>query len=74
MAAKKRTKKSRTYENIPELLNYVTLDQYYGLSQSSISKLVMDGKFCNVVKLGRKNMFRKQDVENWISANTIEVA
>ena len=59
---------------IPELLDYITLKKYYGLNKSTISKLVMKGKFTNVVKMGIKNMFRKQDVENWISANTIKVA
>lgn len=59
---------------IPKLLNYETLDKFYGLKKSTISKLVMKGEFCNVVKLGRKNMFRREDVEAWIDSRTIEVA
>ena len=59
---------------IPKLLNYKTLTEHYGLSQSTISKLVMNAKFCNVVKIGRKNFFRREDIEAWIDTNTIEVA
>ena len=58
---------------IPELLNYQTLNKYYGLSQSTMSKLVMVGKFVNVVKVGARNYFRKADVESWIDAQTIQV-
>ena len=58
---------------IPKLLNYQTLYQYYGLKQSTISKLVMLGKFTNIVKIGRKNMFRREDVEAWIEAQTVQV-
>ena len=61
-------------DTIPKLLNYKTLDQFYGLKQSTISKLVMLGKFTNIVKIGRKNMFRREDVEAWITAQTVEVA
>ncbi len=58
---------------IPELLDYKTLTKFYGLKQSTISKKVMNGTFCNVVKVGTKNFFRKADVEQWIKNNTIEV-
>jgi predicted DNA-binding transcriptional regulator AlpA len=58
---------------IPALLNYKTLHKFYGLSQSTISKMVMWGKFTNIVKVGRKNYFRKEDVETWIDAQTIKV-
>jgi len=68
-------KKTRTYpEAIPKLLDYQALKHYYGLFQSTISKLVMHGKFCNIVKVGRKNYFRKEDVEAWIDAQTVVVA
>ncbi len=65
--------KPREHANIPELLNYKTLDQYYGLKQSTLAKLVMVGKFVNIVKIGRKNYFRKAQVENWIDAQTVKV-
>ena len=61
-------------EIIPQLLNYATLHRYYGLNQSTISKLVMLGQFTNIVKIGRKNYFRKEDVEAWIDKQTIKVA
>jgi len=60
--------------HIPQLLNYRTLEEYYGLVKSTTTKLVMLGKFCNVVKIGRKNYFRKEDVEAWIDAKTVKVA
>lgn len=67
-------KKIKVYSDyIPELLNYETLDYYYDLKKSTISKLVMLGQFTNVVKVGRKNYFKKQDVEAWIDAQTIKV-
>ncbi len=58
---------------IPLLLDYKTLTQFYGLNKSTISKLVMNKKFVNVVKFGRKNYFRKEDIEAWIVSNTIVV-
>lgn len=58
---------------VPMLLNYKDLDYYYGLKKSTMSKLVMLGKFCSIVKVGRKNYFRKEDVEAWIDAQTIKV-
>ena len=58
---------------IPQLLNYKTLTLHYGLFQSTISKLVMNGKFCNVVKVGNKNYFKRSDVEKWIDSHTIEI-
>ena len=62
-----------TQEQIPELLDYNGLLKWYNLSKSTISKLVMVGGFTNVVKIGRKNFFRRIDVEAWIDANTIKV-
>ncbi len=59
--------------HIPELLNYRDLEHFYHLSKSTISKLVMTGDFTNIVKIGRKNYFRKSDVEAWIDAQTIKV-
>ena len=59
---------------IPELLDYVGLKTYFGLHKSTISKLVMHGKFTNIVKIGTKNYFRKGDVEAWIDKQTINVA
>ena len=58
----------------PTLLDYKGLETHYGLKKSTISKLVMVGKFTNIVKIGRKNFFRCTDVEAWIDAQTIEVA
>jgi len=63
-----------TVKTTPKLLNYKTLKEHYDLSQSTISKLVMVGKFCNVVKIGRKNFFRREDVEAWLDSRTIKVA
>ena len=59
---------------IPKLLNYVTLKLHYGLHKSTISKLVMHGKFVNIVKVGRKNYFRKEDIEAWIESRTINIS
>ncbi len=61
-------------QTIPELLNYKTLYEHYGLYRSTISKLVMHGKFTPIVMIGNKNYFRKSDVEKWIDAQTVEVA
>jgi len=33
----------------------------------------MKGEFTDVVKVGNKNFFRKENVEAWIDAQTIEV-
>ena len=60
--------------HIPELLDYRSLTKHYGLPKSTMTKRVMNGTFCNVVKVGGKNYFRKADVENWIDSVTIEVA
>ena len=57
----------------PALLNYRTLWQFYGLAKGTMSKKVMNGTFCNIVKIGRRNYFRREDVEAWIDRNTVEV-
>ena len=57
----------------PKLLNYATLWEFYGLHKSTISKLVMLGQFTDIVKIGRKNFFKRENVEEWIDAQTIEV-
>jgi len=58
----------------PKLLDYRGLEEYFGLKKSTISKLVMTGDFTNIVKIGRKNFFRIEDVETWIDSHTIEIA
>ena len=58
----------------PKLLHYQHLWDFYGLHKSTVSKFVMQGKFTNIVKIGNKNYFSRDDVEAWIVANTIEVA
>ena len=65
--------KNISHTTIPKLLDYKALTLHYGLYKSTISKLVMNGKFTNIVKVGRKNYFRREDVEAWIDAQTIEV-
>ncbi len=62
-----------TQTPIPQLLDYKALKLHYGLFKSTISKLVMNGNFTNIVKVGNRNYFRKSDVEAWINAQTIEV-
>jgi len=59
---------------IPILINYKGLEKYFGLKQSTISKMVMHGQFTNIVKVGTKNFFKTKDVMAWIDDNTIEVA
>ena len=68
------TQTQNKQDHIPELLDYNSLLKWYNLSKSTISKLVMLGKFTNVVKIGNKNFFRKADVEAWIDKQTIKVA
>lgn len=65
--------KTTTNNTIPALLDYRTLEQFYGLKKSTISKLVMLGKFTNIVKIGTKNFFRREDVEAWLDKQTISV-
>ncbi len=60
-------------QHIPQLLDYRTLEEYYGLKKSTISKMVMLGTFCNVVRFNGKNHFRKEDVETFIDNNTVSV-
>jgi predicted DNA-binding transcriptional regulator AlpA len=60
-------------ETIPQLLNYKTLREFYGLCRPTIARLVMEKKFTDVVKIGRKNYFRREDVEAWIDSRTIKV-
>ena len=59
--------------NMPILLDYNGLETYYGLKKSTISKLVMNNSFTDVVKVGRKNFFRVSDVELWINKQTIKI-
>lgn len=58
----------------PKLVHYQHIWNFYGLHKNTVAKLVMQGKFCNIVKIGNKNYFRREDVEAWIDAQTIEVS
>ena len=52
--------------HVPELLDYKGLTKYYSLPKSTMSKKVMNNEFCDVIKIGMKNYFRKTDVDAWI--------
>lgn len=65
--------KNLNTQHIPQLLDYRDLEHHYNLKKSTMTKLSMWGRFCNIVKIGTKNYFRKEDVEAWIDAQTIKV-
>jgi len=52
--------------NPPRLLDYKGIKHYFGLSPSTLQKLVMKNKFISIVKVGTKNFFKTSDVETWI--------
>ena len=58
---------------IPLLISYKDLEKYFGLKTSTVSKMVMHGKFTDIVKIGTKNFFKTKDVLAWIDQQTIEV-
>ena len=54
----------------PVLLDYQALWTFYGLHKSTISKMVMLGTFVPTVKVGNKNYFKRDAVEQKIEAWT----
>ena len=61
-------------KELPYLLSYADLERHLGLKRSNTSKLVMRGEFVDVVKVGVKNFFKKDDVLAWINKNTVKVS
>lgn len=57
-----------------KLLTYSQIEKTYGLKKSTMTKLFMHGKFIACIKIGNRNYFEVAQLEQWLKAQTVEVA
>lgn len=57
-----------------KLLTYTQIEKVFGLKKSTLTKMFMLGKFIPCVKIGNRNYFEVEKLEEWIKSRTMEVA
>ena len=58
---------------MPRLLTYSQIEKIYGLRKSTLTKLAMNGKFIDMVKIGNRNYFEVEALDQWIESRTVKV-
>lgn len=53
-------------ETQTKLLDFKAIESEYGLAKSTTTKMLMRGQFITPVKIGRKNYFKRTELEEWI--------
>ena len=58
---------------MPRLITYSQIEKIYGLKKSTMTKLFMNGKFINTVKIGNRNYFEVEALDQWIESRTMKI-
>lgn len=56
-----------------KLLTYSQIEKIYGLKKSTLTKMFMYGQFIPCIKIGNRNYFDVEQLEQWIKSRTMEV-
>ena len=56
-----------------KLLTYSQIENIYGLKKSTLTKLFMLGKFIPCIKIGNRNYFEVEKLDQWIESHTMGV-
>jgi len=60
----------RDYTTLPMMLTLKQVEEYYGLSQSTMRKwLMVEGKFTPAHKIGSKWFVNKDELEQWLKTD-----
>ena len=54
-------------------LTYTQIEDIYGLKKSTLTKMFMQGKFIPCIKIGNRNYFEVEQLEQWIKSHTVKV-
>ncbi|MDP3290647.1 MAG: helix-turn-helix domain-containing protein [Sulfuricurvum sp.] len=57
-----------------KLVTYSQIEKIWGLKKSTLTKLFMKGEFIPCIKIGTKNYFEVEKLEEWIKDRTVTVA
>ncbi len=54
-----------------KLLTFRDIQNEYGLKRNTLAKLLMKNEFIQPVKIGNRNYFDRNDLEEWIESKKI---
>ena len=54
-----------------KLLTFKDIQNEYGLKRNTLSKLLMKNEFIQPIKIGNRNYFDRNDLEEWIESKKI---
>ncbi len=57
-----------------KLVTYSQIENIWGLKKSTLTKLYMKGQFIPTVKIGNRNYFDVEKLEEWIKSRTVQIA
>ncbi len=54
-----------------KLLTFRDIQNEYGLKRNTLAKLLMKNEFIQPIKIGNRNYFDRNDLEEWIESNKV---
>ncbi|MDP3119931.1 MAG: helix-turn-helix domain-containing protein [Sulfuricurvum sp.] len=57
-----------------KLVTYSQIENIWGLKKSTLTKLYMNGQFIPAIKIGNRNYFDVEKLEEWIKSRTVQIA
>lgn len=59
-------------KTLPKLMTYTEIEKVYGLKKNTMTKKYMIGEFIPAIKIGNRNYFNVNQLEEWIATRTID--
>lgn len=56
---------------MPKYLSYAQIEKIYGFKKNTLSKKYAKGAFIECLKMGNKNYFSVEKIEEWIRSQTV---
>lgn len=56
---------------MPKYICYTQIEKIYGFKKNTLSKKYMKGEFIECLKIGNKNYFEVEKIEEWIRSQTV---
>ena len=54
-----------------KLITFRDIQNEYGLKRNTLAKLLMKNEFINPVKIGNRNYFDRDELEEWIESKKV---
>lgn len=58
---------------MPKFLTYSDIEKIYGLKKSTMTKLYMKNKFIDATKIGNRNYFSQEKLDQWLESRTVKL-